>query len=1448
MDIKKTFKDFVNEANLNEGKFDGIADLVKALHFETDSKTAEEMKMAIGKSQGEFNKKKQIEGGEYSLRRFRKEIKFGDGTYLGVFLPGSYDAATSVLGDGPHKKAVKKVKWNQKKYDQWLEDSASNGGADNAFDMAQNAKNEIGLIDWVKKEFRGDDPLQRIQWDIEGFAESIVTEASDRNLIKQLTDTFGKFKLTGKHEIMMDSVYGGGSKVAVLRKKKEYREGCIVDTLYIDGGSNYEGYIELKDARSARPIPGKNKFDSDQIDDAMEAAVEYIDGIKESVTTEGKYYGMIAGDAASDIAKELSFYVKKIIKQSNGKVTYFHVKDQPSVNKTMYSLRDLYGIESQSGDRKFSPYKTVKFDNDQIISETVTENRELMKIDSYLNTKDESVLINFCDDAYGNSDDRKTKKEWNDARNDLSYNELVDYAVAHAENFGMDLQDIEDAIEVYESVVTEKITRGLKPLLTIGSTITKKAGEDALLDLSDKFDRIDDEYAGTIASWLDMAIELHQDGYLGDATKKLKQFNKACKDVLNGKEVGSAFESVTEAESNFETLLGTSEDESIGRKIRLGGKRDPGQEVWQKVDRKNWMNLKTKKKLDLKKWAKHADEFHMAGKDLQFESKVNEASRRKVHKAAKQGSYPAVIVVVQDGKVIHQEPVSTPDIAPATFNVMQEKYPKAVLHLEDNTGKRLFTESVNEAKAYKLKASEFGGDTHSAAYNVKGEPTWRVHSTYAIDQVSGENNPEERDVVFFEAMPINNDIYIKIGGINNLKRANGSTVGENFGTTIEEWKKDPKGIAKEASEFLTDATHLKWINKKARSEGQVIKWALKDDYASVIEDLVNKSLGLNEAKTSKEKLEYLLWDLENSNKLSNPSDPKKKAALIKKLKKQLDTVKESLVVESSEEAYSLHRLGDNLGQEVAAEFLSKHDVDLKLLTKAVQQKTINKYEIRDVVNGSAHKLKVKTFIKDFVNESSITEGSEIKTAKEIFDELIDVNGEEIANMDSQEAMTILSRRGIRGGKANKIAKELLKLTSAIGESVVNEASLSGIEFGNDDDIHPTKFKPLTISLKKNKVKMEVEKEEGDHGYPEVKLTGKRKDIEKVLADIWGPSSIDDHEDAFESVVNEGKMPDKLTNDDDIVFLKASENSKGAHYNVYYKGYDIDFGGVRFGTEEQLKSYAKEYILSRQWANKLRWEDAKPLPESVVTESKDEVDAKQLTNLQKDIAKINKNIKVYISNHPVTKGKLQIELGADHDNDNEIDQINSLLKKHTGDHKTGTMFNEDVIVEGKTSASYKDPKTGKGYSLDYYSSKKRWELDVMKKNASIYSNAITTIKRDTLAEIQEWLDGYKIDSSWTKGLSESVVNEAKGVNRAELTDYLEKHLKLVRTSEEFDGTEGGVWTSAENGEKFSGSQIFDYYSESSKYEFGVLNKFAKVLSKMGWYCEFYDPGTVMIWEE
>jgi len=174
-----------------------LENAVRDLHFETDPKKAEDMKIAIGTSQGEVTRRKQIEGGEYSLRRFRKEIKYGDGKDLGVFLPGSYDAATSTLGDGPHKKAVKKVKWNRKKYDQWIEDVASNDGWKNAFDMAQNAKHEPGLLQWAKKEFRGEDVMQRIQWDIEAFAESLVTEKKlDRDVMIKWIEKYMDFVRT----------------------------------------------------------------------------------------------------------------------------------------------------------------------------------------------------------------------------------------------------------------------------------------------------------------------------------------------------------------------------------------------------------------------------------------------------------------------------------------------------------------------------------------------------------------------------------------------------------------------------------------------------------------------------------------------------------------------------------------------------------------------------------------------------------------------------------------------------------------------------------------------------------------------------------------------------------------------------------------------------------------------------------------------------------------------------------------------------------------------------------------------------------------------------------------------------------------------------------------------------------------------------------------------------
>jgi hypothetical protein len=225
--------------------FEGIGDLVKSLHFETDPKTAEEKKIELGKRQGEVSRRKQIEGGEYSLRRFRKEIKYDEtGEDLGVFKPGSYMAATSILGDGPHKKAVKKVRWNRKKYDQWIEDVASNDGWKNAFDMAQNAKHEPGLLQWAKKEFIGEDVMQRIQWDIEGYAESVVIEAESVKVGEYIKTQYGYFYKR------VDGKVGGQEAFVEIKKGKEgKRKTSIHDTVsfeIVDKDAAFESLVTEK--------------------------------------------------------------------------------------------------------------------------------------------------------------------------------------------------------------------------------------------------------------------------------------------------------------------------------------------------------------------------------------------------------------------------------------------------------------------------------------------------------------------------------------------------------------------------------------------------------------------------------------------------------------------------------------------------------------------------------------------------------------------------------------------------------------------------------------------------------------------------------------------------------------------------------------------------------------------------------------------------------------------------------------------------------------------------------------------------------------------------------------------------------------------------------------------------------------------------------------------------
>jgi hypothetical protein len=162
-----TLEQFISE-NLNE---DWGTDEIKAIHFETDPGKQEQLKRAYGKKTGAMSSKSQIEAADYALAKFRKDIKYDNGKSgkgdTGVFIPSSSMSAFSTMGNGPHSKPKS---WNKKEYDKWIKDMAGDGGANHAYDMAQNAKFEPGLIDWVKRNVaHGEKPLDRIQWDIEAY-------------------------------------------------------------------------------------------------------------------------------------------------------------------------------------------------------------------------------------------------------------------------------------------------------------------------------------------------------------------------------------------------------------------------------------------------------------------------------------------------------------------------------------------------------------------------------------------------------------------------------------------------------------------------------------------------------------------------------------------------------------------------------------------------------------------------------------------------------------------------------------------------------------------------------------------------------------------------------------------------------------------------------------------------------------------------------------------------------------------------------------------------------------------------------------------------------------------------------------------------------------------------------------------------------------------------------
>ena len=75
---------------------------------------------------------------------------------------------------------------------------------------------------------------------------------------------------------------------------------------------------------------------------------------------------------------------------------------------------------------------------------------------------------------------------------------------------------------------------------------------------------------------------------------------------------------------------------------------------------------------------------------------------------------------------------------------------------------------------------------------------------------------------------------------------------------------------------------------------------------------------------------------------------------------------------------------------------------------------------------------------------------------------------------------------------------------------------------------------------------------------------------------------------------------------------------------------------------------------------------------------------------------------------------------------------------------------------------------------------------------------------------------------------------------------DKGVRVCGTTDEFYGSKqdnNGIWVAAD----YTPS-LFDYYSEEWSNTFGVSPKLNKLVEGSGWYFEWYDPGTMMVWKD
>ena len=223
------------------------------------------------------------------------------------------------------EKNRKKVmrRWNQNKYEQWLEDVASNGGAENAFDMARNAEFEPGLIDWIEKQFPMDDPMQRLQWDIEAFAESVqVTEKyKAKDIIDAWEDAYGEDIMNSDHADVPDDI-----------------------------DNDYRGRVTIKDLEEI--------FDNRY---GEELSPEFLEALGESVVTEAKLKFKVGDFIKQKKGGNFEYEIKSIDPKFDSVEVYLDVTDKTTNYTIKHINKDWELAESVVNEKKLDRDDMIKW-------------------------------------------------------------------------------------------------------------------------------------------------------------------------------------------------------------------------------------------------------------------------------------------------------------------------------------------------------------------------------------------------------------------------------------------------------------------------------------------------------------------------------------------------------------------------------------------------------------------------------------------------------------------------------------------------------------------------------------------------------------------------------------------------------------------------------------------------------------------------------------------------------------------------------------------------------------------------------------------------------------------------------------------------------------------------------------------------------------------------------